>query len=582
MPLIILFISFIIFFWGYRFYSVHLSKKFGLIEDKPTPAIEINDGVDYVPTHTQVVFAHHFASIAGTMPIIGPTIALIYGYIPAWLWIVFGAVFLGCVHDFSVLFVSIREKGKSIAQIINNTLGKFGFGLFIVFTLVMLLLVTSLFLNAAAMALTSNTPLEILNLPKDQTLLRTIEDNGVTKAIVGGIASTSVIIITICAPMIGYLLYKRKMKWYFGTLLALFICIASVVFGFRHPISMKPIHWQIILSIYTLFASGIAVWLILQPRDFINVHILYIGIFLLGISAIIAGLFKGLSFNFPGLNISDGTKALGWIWPNLFIVIGCGAVSGFHCLVAGGTTSKQLKTEKATRQVGYGAMLLEAILAILVVIVVATSLKDFAYYKTIALTQKNPILAFALGVGGILNNALNIPVVYGTIFGIIMIEGFIATTLDTAIRLKRYLFEELWNILFAGKVPFPLNKIAFNSALAVVLMFLLAYFNALTALVKIFGTANQLLASLALIAVSAWFFLKKRPTIYTLIPAIFISITTVASLIYLLVTNFIPNKNYPLAAIDILLFVLAIGVIIITVKFIRSPSKNTDKKEVST
>jgi len=575
MPLFLLFFAFIIYFWGYKFYSKHLAQKFGLIENNPTPAVEINDGIDYVPTQTPVVFAHHFASIAGSMPIIGPTIALVYGYIPAWLWLVFGAVFLGCVHDFIVLFVSIREKGKSIAQIINNTLGKLGYGLFLGFTLVMLLLVNSLFLNAAAAALTSKTPLAILDLSENQTLLRTVYEKGVVNGIVGGIASTSVIVITLCAPMIGYLLYKRKMHWFYGTLLSLFICIASVVFGFRHPISLQPIYWQIILSIYTLFAAGLAVWLVLQPRDFINVHILYIGILLLGVGTLVSGIFKGLSFNIPALNLTEGTKTLGWIWPNLFIVIACGAISGFHCLIASGTTSKQIKTEKAARQIGYGAMILESILGVLVVIAVATSLKDFAYYKQIVHSpgNSNPILAFSLAVGGILNNSLTIPKVYGAIFGIIMVEGFIATTLDTSIRLNRYLFEELWNILLPGKVPFPLNKIAFNAALPVVLMFVFAYFNALIALVKIFGTANQLLGSLALIAVSAWLFLKKRPTIYTVLPAIFISFTTMASLIYLQITNFIPKKNYLLATIDLLLFVLAIGVIVITVRFIIGVAK---------
>ena len=579
MPLILLFLAFIVYFWGYRFYSNRIAKKIGLIENNPTPAVEINDGIDYVPTQTQVVFAHHFASIAGTMPIIGPTIALVYGYIPAWLWLVFGAVFLGCVQDFVVLFVSIREKGKSIAQIINNTLGKLGYGLFLGFTLVMLLLVNSLFLNAAATALTSKTPLTILDLPESQTLLRTVQEKGVTKGVIGGIASTSVIIITICAPMIGYLLYKRKMHWFYGSLFSLFICIASVVFGFRYPVSLQPLYWQIILSVYTLFAAGLAVWLVLQPRDFINVHILYLGILLLGVGTLISSLFKGLSFNFPSLNISEGTKTLGWIWPNLFIVIACGAISGFHCLIAGGTTSKQIKTEKASRQIGYGAMILESILGVLVVITVATSLKDFAYYKQIVHTEQNPILAFSLAVGGILNNSLGVPKVYGAIFGIIMIEGFIATTLDTSIRLNRYLFEELWNILFKGNVPFPLNKITFNSALPVVLMFIFAYSNALVALVKIFGTANQLLGSLALIAVSAWLFLKKKPTIYTVIPALFISLTTIASLIYLQVTNFIPKRNYQLAVIDFLLFILAIGVIVITVRFVVNLTKGKPSSE---
>jgi carbon starvation protein len=399
------------------------------------------------------------------------------------------------------LFASIREKGKSIAEIAEKTMGKWGFILFVSFTIVMLLLVTSSFLKLTATALTSMVPLAIMGLPESQTLLKTIGGN----AQIGGIASTSVIIITCFAPFVGYLVYKRRFNPNLAAILAIAICIFSVTIGMSHPISFKPEIWMVILSFYTLFAAGIPVWLILQPRDFTNSFLLYGGIIALFLGTIACGI-KGVQFSMPAFNVAEGTKCIGPIWPMLLITIACGAISGFHSLVSGGTTSKQLLKESDGKKIAYGGMLLEACLALGVLAAVGSF--DFKNYFSIVFPsdpamKSNPILAFSLGMGNLLNKGFSLPNYVGTVFGILLVEGFVVTTLDTAVRLNRYLFEELWNVIFKNP-PKILKTYIFNSAICVIMMFVLAYYNTFLSIWPVFGSANQLLAALALLAVSLW------------------------------------------------------------------------------
>lgn len=567
---------------GGRFYSRYVAKTIGEEKDRPTPAVTIDDGKDYVPTKTHVVFGHHFSSISGAGPILGPTLGILYGFIPAWLWVVFGGILIGAVHDFTSLFVSIREKGKSMAEIARRTLGAPGFALFILFTIVMLVLVTSAFLTASATALTSKWPLDKLGLDSSQTFLRTVTTKeGVTLGIIGGIASMSVIIITCFSPILGYLLYVRKIKVIYAYLLAFVVCLISILMGIRYPVSLSPETWMIVLSIYVLFAAGVPVWVILQPRDFINVQIMYWGIVGLVLSLVIGG-FEGMRLQLPSFNLTEGTKHLGLVWPMLFITIACGAISGFHALVASGTSAKQVSAEKHARTVGYNGMLLESLLAICVLLAVGSALV-FADYKNIvwpdpSVGRSNPILAFSLGVGKLMNNTFSIPTALGCVFGILMVEGFVVTTLDTAVRLNRYLFEELWGIIFK-KVPSLFKKFIFNSALAVILMWVLAYFNTFAALWPIFGTANQLLAALSLIAISTWLYLRGRKNLITLIPAIFMILTTTASLLILLFTKYIPTLNPTLLVADVLLLLLSLGVVYLSIKtMMRLIKENKTKK----
>lgn len=565
---VLLLIAAVLFFLAYRFYARFISRLFGENDATPTPSSVMKDDRDYVPTKPLVLFGHHFASIAGGGPIIGPTTALLFGFLPVWLWAVLGTIFIGAVHDMTAMFASVREKGKSIAEIAKASLGNTGFFLFICFTILMLLMVTSAFLGLSATALTSLISLDVLKLPADQTLIRTIEQGGVVKAQIGGIASTSVIFITCCAPVLGWLVYKKQLNVYLAALIAIAVCIVSVLVGMRYPVSLTPNTWMIVLCIYTLLAAGIPVWIILQPRDFTNSFLLYTGVAALFIGGLVAGL-KGITFTAPVMNVAEGTSKMGPIWPFLFITVACGAISGFHCLVAGGTSSKQVSKESDVKRVAFGGMLLEGLLAIGVLIAVGCGLmfKDYVdiVFPAIAGAKSNPILAFAAGAGGLLNIAFSIPPLYGTIFGILLVEGFVVTTLDTAVRLNRYLFEELWQVIFKN-VPAVMKSYLFNAVLCVVLMYILAYKNAFLVIWPIFGSANQLLASLALIAVSVWLVNRQKTAWFTILPAVFMMVTTLYSLYVLLVDKYLPKGNIMLSVVDILLIIFSIGVIVLAFK----------------
>jgi carbon starvation protein len=572
--LIYILIAIIAYVLASRLYARYIARSLGEDTSCPTPATSINDGRDYVPTKGWVVFSHHFSTIAGAGPILGPTVAILYGFVPAWLWVVLGGIFLGAVHDFTSLFICMKEGGKSMAEVARKTMGNTGFNLFIGFTILMIILVTSAFLSATAMSLTSLWPLKNLGVSESDTLLKTVVINGVVHGKIGGIASTSVIVITLTAPLLGWLIYKKGISGFIAYPLAAFICIVSVIIGIEYPVTLAPTTWMIIISIYVLFAAGVPVWAILQPRDFINVQILFGGLILMVVSILITG-FSGLSVTMPSFNLEEGAKNLGFIWPMMFITIACGAISGFHSLVAGGTTSKQLANERDARRVGFNGMLLESLLAVCVLIALGATL-SYVDYKSIVWptaegAKSNPILGFALGAGHLFNMGLGIRTSLSTVFGILLVEGFVITTLDTAVRLNRYLFEELWNIIFK-EPPELFKKFWFNSGLSVLLMWVLAYSNAFSTLWPIFGTANQLLAALALFAISSWLLLMGKRFLFALLPGIFMMLTTLASLLILLV-KYVKGANYILMATDILLLILAIGVVILVSKRFLRPRK---------
>jgi carbon starvation protein len=569
---------------GFFTWGKYVARKSGINPNLPTPAVRINDGVDYVPTKPIVLLGHHYASIAAAGPIIGPILALIYGFVPAWLWLMLGVIFVGAVHDFSALFVSVRENGRSIAHIAKKTLGNTGFALFLSFAILLIMLVNAAFLQLTAIALTSTYPISKLGLPPDQTLLKTTIVKGEIYGKIGGIASTSVIIITIFAPLVGYLLYKKHIKTYIASLIALSIVLISVMIGLEFPVSLNPQIWMVIILVYSFIASWIPVWIILQPRDFTNVHFLYIGLAMMVLGLIGSG-FAGIKIQAPAFNINSlSMEALGPIWPFLFVTIACGAVSGAHSLIATGTTSKQLSNEKYAHLIGYGAMLLESLLGISVLLVMLSAV-DFEHYKELVwpvenghLKQGNAPLAFAVSVGKTLNNGLGIPIYFGTIFGILMLEGFLITTIDTLFRLMRYFFEELWNVLFVKKPAF-LESRMFNALLGIILTAILSFTNGYQKIWPIFGSANQLLAALTLVAVTAWFAQKSIKAYFAAIPAGFMIITTMASLSILL-KRYIESRNLTLTITDILLLSLASGVIVLTFKYFFKLRAELSKQKI--
>ena len=608
-----------------RFYSRWLARSIGEDPTRKTPALLRNDGRDYVPTPTPVVFAHHFASIAGAGPIIGPVIAIIYGWLPALLWVVLGGILIGAVHDYLATYMATREGGQSIATVARRIMGRDAFVALTLLLILMLALVCAAFLNLSATALTSMLPFDRIELPKNQTLFRVVGN----KVVIGGIASTSVIVITAVAPLLGWLYIKKKLAVWKCSVMAIAICAIGVTIGLFYPVAFPARTsilgvtvtgrqiWMFLLSAYVLIAAGVPVWIFLQSRDFINVHILYVGMVALVATLLTAGV-RGAAVAdpLPRTDIAAGTKALGPFWPMLFIVIACGAVSGFHSLCAGGTTSKQLISEPAARRIGYGAMLLESFLAMCVIGVLMIGAGRAGYIADVhpglvgKAAKGNAVLGFAMAVGNAAKLAFGVPVAVGALAGMVLLEGFLVTTLDTAIRLTRYLIEEIWRTFFgrydvfaapvaqaeprdwARQEPVPagasgipaapapsdqppapaqprptagvgrwalllLRRYWFNSALAVALTLLFALSGGVKALWGIFATSNQLLAMMVLALASLWLLRRGKRLWFAFVPAVFMLATTGVSLGLMLRKFAAPaTRNNTLLTADIVIIVI--------------------------
>lgn len=558
---------------GYLVWGRLAERWAGVDPARPTPAVTKADGRDFVPTRGPVLLGHHFASIAAAGPIVGPTIALGYGWAPALLWILVGVVLIGAAHDFLALFLSVREGGSSIAEVARRTLGTGGFVLFLAFALLLCVLVVAAFLDLTAVALTSTYPLAALGLPEDQTLLRTVSDGGAVRGVLGGIASTSVIVITACSPLVGWLLVRRGAPVLLVSVLAVLICAGSVFVGFAAPLTIDPRVWMVVLLGYSLLAGAIPVWLVLQPRDFVNVHMLYVGIAAMIGGILVAGA-GGAAIDAPAVAGGDVTEALGSMWPFLFVTIACGSVSGAHALIAGGTTSKQIASERHLRPIGYGGMLLEALLGVTVLLIILGGIGFDRYNDLVwphdehgVLGKGNAPLAFAAGVGGILERGFGLERVYGTIFGILLLEGFLVTTIDTIVRLQRYLVEELWQALWPGR-PAILRSALVNTALPLIPCVWLAFSRGYTSIWPVFGAANQLLAAITLVTAAVWLWRAGRAWGWAAAPAAFMMVTTLGSL-GVLVVRHLSGGQPVLAAADGVLLGLAGGVVWLVARRLR-------------
>jgi carbon starvation protein len=567
----------VLYFLAQRFYARRLERAFGVDDARPTPAVTHADGVDFVATRPNILFAHHFSAIAAAGPIIGPTMALLYGYAPALLWIVVGAILVGAVHDFACLYVSVREEGRSIADVARRMLGRPAFVLFALFIAFNLVVVNAVFIKLTATSLTSLRAPRDMGLPADQTIFRTITtEDGRRMAVVGGIASTSAVALTLIAPLLGFAVIRRHMPKRYAYPLATGLCVASVLVGFAAPINMSALElgwlklsstqvWVVLIALYVWLAAALPVWLVLQPREFVSVQFLYLGIGLLVAALCGAGL-KGVTIAAPPADFALGERALGALWPTLFVTIACGAVSGFHGMVASGTTSKQLARESDAKNIGYLGMLGESVLALCVTLAIAVGVSHTEYASFLvrpadapASWQANPVLAFSVGVAGACHAGLGIPQWLGLVFGLLMVEGFVLDTLDVSVRLNRYLLEEIWAVAFR-RVPALLHNYWFNAGLAVAAMLALAFAGTADALWPIFGSGNQLLAALALVVATIWLIARGRPARYVFIPALLVGATTIASLIYLLATKYLPRRNILLAVTDVAFLLLAGGV----------------------
>jgi len=549
---------------AYRFYSPFIARVFQEDDRNPTPSYRYTDGVDFVRTRFHVAFAHHYATIAGAGPVVGPTLALAFGWQPAWLWLIVGGIFFGAVHDMAALFTSVREGGRTIGEIARRTLGPSGYLLNLLVLIFVLSIVNAIFLNLSITALTSVYPLTALNLAPGQQLLGTVVQDGVVKAHIGGIATTSVFIITAFAPVLGWLIRTDRISTPAAYGLAFVVCLGSIIAGFAAPVTLAGETWRYVMTVYIFFACGLPLWLILQPRDFTNVQLLYGGQLLLFGSILFAGA-SGVTIQAPAVDVATGEAVTrGTLWPILFITVACGAISGFHSLVASGTTVRQVPRESDCRRIGYGGMLVESLLAVSVLLAVSTALPRAEYLSVVypADAPSNPMLGFALGAGRLMHDAIPaLPVAVAVVLGILMVEGFVVTTLDSAVRLCRYLLEEFWRFVFAGHPPALCRNIWCNTLLAVTLMFVFSISGTVRQMWPVFGAGNQLIAALALTTVSVWLAQRARRHLFALLPAVFMIGTTLAALFILARNNLGEGGNTVLGVTSVGLIAAAVGVV---------------------
>lgn len=538
----LVFIGIIMFLVAYVSYGGYLAKKWGLDPKRETPSHTKFDNVDYVPANAKVLLGHHFASIAGAGPIAGPIQASIFGWLPVFLWIVLGSIFFGAVHDFGSLLASIRHGGKSIGEIIEVNVGKKGKKLFNIFAWLTLILVVAAFTDIVASAFAYNPEVKGFQ--------------------AGPAAGTSSMLFIILAILFGFAVYRKGYNLVVSTIIGVILLFLAVYLGYKFPfLALSKNTWYVILLVYIFLASTLPVWLLLQPRDYLNSFLLY---------AMLIGGLIGLLVMRPDLQLeafkgfSVTTKAgVQYLFPILFVTVACGAISGFHSLVSSGTSAKQIDKEDDAKLVGYGAMLIEGLLAIIALISVAY----------VAKAEGAPATVFATGVATFMTK-IGVPFEVGKVFIILAFTAFALTSLDTATRLGRYIFQEFVETVF-GKDS-KLNNMYISTLLTVVISALLLMYG-YQKIWPIFGTANQLLSALALLAITAWLARNKKKNIMTIIPMIFMFAVTLTALV-LLSINFFKAKNYVLLVIAILLFVLSIELIVETYTVLKGikASKGTD------
>ena len=526
--LVLLGLSF--FYLGYRFYSKFIGDQIFGINDKQVsmPSKNFNDGIDYVPTKKHILFGHHFTSIAGAAPIIGPCVAAFWGWLPALIWILIGTVFMGAVHDFGALVTSVKEKGKSIADIASSTISKRARLMFLVFIIFLVWLVLAVFAMAIADLFV-----------------------GIPSSVI------PINIEIIIAIIMGYLLYKKKIDSLIPSLIALSILYFFIWVGTLYPIDFTSSMntqdaknmWILILFIYSAIASLLPVWTLLQPRDYINSHQLFVGLSLLFLGIFVAQPIVDA----PAIrSFSDPSTPS--LFPLLFVTIACGAISGFHGLVSSGTSSKQLEKLPDSRMIGYGGMIGEGTLALASTIAAVagislvgeahlpsvgavSDLNWSVYYDSWAHASSNKATAFVLG-GGALLESLGIPVKMANTIMAVLVISFAATTLDTATRIQRFILNEFGLVT---KVKFLSNRY-FATVIAIVPAIMLAFWNlsepgtgtvrqAGWVLWPIFGASNQMLGALTLMVLTLYYWQKKKPILPLLLPMLFILVLTFSALI---------------------------------------------------
>lgn len=559
---VLLIISIAVLLVGYIFYGRWLAKKWGVDPKNVTPAHTMEDGVDYVPAKAPVLMGHHFSSIAGAGPINGPIQAAVFGWVPVALWVLVGGIFFGGVHDFGALFASVRNKGKSIGTVIEDSIGLKAKRLFIIFAYLTLILVVAAFASIVANTFTATF----------------LEDGSVDLAASAANASTAMISIffIVLAIFFGFFVSRRNAPLGVSTIIGVVLIIAAMYIGLNwHPLYLSYDTWMIICGIYILIASVTPVWILLQPRDYLSSFLLY-GMMILAIVGII-GCHPSIDAMpaFTGFvdTVAPTGSSIGYLFPALFVTIACGAISGFHSLVGSGTTAKQLDREQDARPIAYGGMLIESALAIISLCAVAYIWNAYADGTTVT-----PTVVFATGLSGMLGELFGSgaqSIAYSLL--ILAVSAFCLTSLDTATRLARYMFQEFW--LKPGedvKDMTGARKFLTNPYVSTIITVVLGIALGMTGYAKIwalFGAANQLLAALGLLAVAAWLGKIGRSNKMFFIPMIFMLLVTLTSLAFTIkgqIVNIMAGTDVTWcvvrAAIAVLLVILAIDLVIEGVK----------------
>lgn len=556
---------------GYVTYGKWLAEQWGIDENRVTPAHELEDGNDYVPAKAPVLMGHHFSSIAGAGPINGPIQAAVFGWVPVLLWVLIGGIFFGAVHDFGALFASIRHKGQSIGEVIEDSMGTGAKRLFIIFSYLTLILVVAAFASIVA-----------------NTFKATYDESGVLDKVASSAnASTAMISILfiLVAIVFGFLVYRRNAGLGISTVIGVAAIVLCMAIGLNfHPLYLNGTTWMIIVGIYITVASVTPVWILLQPRDYLSSFLLY-GMMIVAVVGIVGAhptidipAFTG----FVDQATNGSGVSLGTLFPALFITIACGAISGFHSLVGSGTTAKQLDNEKDARPIAYGGMLIECALALISLCAVGYIWKEYVPGGV-----TTPTAVFATGISRM---CTTIPFLAGAehvIYSLLIlaVSAFCLTSLDTATRLARYMFQEFW--LNPGEDVASVTgfrAILVKPIVATLITVVLGIFLGLNGYANIwalFGAANQLLAALGLMAVATWLGQIGKNNKMFFIPMFFMLIVTICSLLLTIKANLGAigaegAGSWPIVrlVLAVLLIVLSLILAVKAVKTISGQKKN--------
>lgn len=500
---------------AYLCYGRYLVKTWGIDPNATTPAVAKEDGVDYVPTNKWTVFAHQFSSIAGAGPVTGPVMAMMFGWLPAFLWVVIGGVFFGAVQDFGALYASVKSEGKSMGQIIEKYIGRTGKKLFFLFCWVFTLIVIAAFADMVAGTFNG------------------FSVEGAKLAPNASAASISILYVFV-AMAFGLLLRKVNLEGWPKVVLGIVLIVAMLAVGIKFPVYATKTTWIYLVFVYIFFASVTPMWLLKSPRDYLTTF-LFIGM----IAAAVVGVFMSnptvIVPAFTGFKSATGS----YLFPTLFVTIACGAVSGFHSLVSSETSSKMVKNEKDMLQVGYGSMLLESLLAVLVIVIVGslpnlkqTGVLDSALANMALADTATPFTKFSAGVTGLVAQ-LGLPQSWGLCIMTMFVSALALTSLDAVARISRMSFQEFFEVE-EGETPSQLVSVLTNKYVSTLISLFFGYLLSLGGYVNIwplFGSANQLLAAMVLVSLAVFLKVTGRKGFMLYVPMVLMFIVTMTALV---------------------------------------------------